>query len=243
MSPPPMSDENVDGGDYQTGWLVHNLPADMARLLAEHELWSTPEVSFFVHLMEGAAVSTIPRYLFTLEGFVHNSAPGAVKWATEEFEAGGLYREKILELVKGDKSNARNLDEVASAVLHSLEILVWRDACAPDGTPGRIAANVYGDLQTTSAEVWERWRKELLDVSFEDRKQHYPPRAALLDRCAVCRGADHRMTACKYPQVPGWNGPTAADAVGRGAMKLNNAAAQDATCGDQEVARLETPAA
>ncbi|KAI9063990.1 hypothetical protein FKP32DRAFT_1603326 [Trametes sanguinea] len=142
----------------------------------------------------------IPRYLFTLTGFVHNRDNSILNAVAAVF-GGPVIFPATLQLTQGNPAfRDVSPEQAAWRVIRTLEVRVVRLQ------NGNILAAIYCDPPTTSVARWRAWRNLAFTQMYPSNfnATGFARRRAL---CAGCHGADHPTHLCPFQDVPGWNAP------------------------------------
>ncbi|KAL7283104.1 hypothetical protein ACG7TL_002529 [Trametes sanguinea] len=136
-------------------FFISHLSKTAATRLKKQICWSTREVAFFSYDL----VTTIPPFLFGLEGFIQRD-PQEI----EEVVRGTLmqpeYWNFTLSLALHNPDFSGGIAHTIEGLMRSIEVRVMDVAAGP------LIANVYSNLPTTSPALWHMWRGVLRDAEF-----------------------------------------------------------------------------
>ncbi|KAI0650253.1 hypothetical protein C8Q79DRAFT_923591 [Trametes meyenii] len=197
---PPMSrDELREDGEHPVAWIFYNLTDEQWETFVAYPVYSLEELAFSTH-----PEPFVPsRYLITFMGLEDNTDENIVEAVREGFlMLSGITN--LVDAIRGNRPRAQ-YEKTAREMAKRFDVVVNRDMAASQTRTAKVWATVYCD-PPCAGRKWVEWRSTMKDMRIP-RINQINARVAPPMRCRTCHSAEHTVTLCLFPKIPGWQTP------------------------------------
>ncbi|KAI0664062.1 hypothetical protein C8Q70DRAFT_1049583 [Cubamyces menziesii] len=194
---PRIFGPRIEGIDYPMTFLATGLSEDLARVLVELRAWSTPWTSFFVERTH----ETVPNFILRLSGFNHNYDNSIEADIFQMMLSPPLLGKLAKAISKNAYVGPEEMQDARDFIENKVEIRTT----GAKGSREKVTASIY--TTEPPSEIMYKWRPWKAEMRAHPYKFDWNAPASVDEdeHCKECQGVDHDDTACKYPDIPGWN--------------------------------------